>query len=80
MSKPTDRQRAPAPAPDRVFTLRQFSQLNGIGYRSAQRLIASGQGPRVTQLTERRIGIRESDAAEWQAARLRSIPADKASA
>jgi len=58
--------------PNRVLTLRQWAKLNSIGYRTACRLLASGQGPRVIQLTERRIGIRESDNDKWQQARLQA--------
>ena len=62
---------APALAPDRVLTLDQFCHLNSIGRNTGKRLIANGDGPAIVQLSPRRIGIRESDAAAWQAARIR---------
>jgi predicted DNA-binding transcriptional regulator AlpA len=61
----------PAHTPDRVLTLAQWCELNSISRTTAKRLIASGNGPRIIDLAPRRIGIRESDAAAWQAARMR---------
>ena len=61
----------PARAPDRVLTLDQWCKLNAISRTTAKRLIANGDGPRIIELAPRRIGIRESDAAAWQAARIR---------
>jgi predicted DNA-binding transcriptional regulator AlpA len=58
-------------APDRVYTLREWAQLNALSLRTARRLVAEGNGPRIIQLTSRRVGVRESDAAAWQAARVR---------
>jgi predicted DNA-binding transcriptional regulator AlpA len=57
--------------PHRVLTLREWAKLNSIGYRTAHRLIASGKGPRLTQLSDRRVGVREVDNAAWQASRVR---------
>jgi predicted DNA-binding transcriptional regulator AlpA len=65
------RERLPAQQPDRVLTVRQFAELNSLGLRTLKRLMAAGDGPPIVQLTRTRIGIRESDAAKWQAARLR---------
>jgi predicted DNA-binding transcriptional regulator AlpA len=61
----------PALAPDRVLTLHQWCKINSLGHNTAKRLIANGDGPAIVQLSPRRIGIRESDAAAWQAARIR---------
>jgi predicted DNA-binding transcriptional regulator AlpA len=61
----------PALTPDRVLTLDQWCELNSLGRNTAKRLIANGDGPAIVQLSPRRIGIRESDAAAWQAARIR---------
>jgi predicted DNA-binding transcriptional regulator AlpA len=66
----SSRQRIPA-QPDRVLTVAQFAEMNSLGLRTAKRLIAAGNGPPILQLTSKRIGIRETDAARWQAARLR---------
>jgi predicted DNA-binding transcriptional regulator AlpA len=69
-NKSRERQRLPA-QPDRVLTLRQFAEINSLGLRTAKRLIAAGDGPPILQLTSKRVGIRQSDAARWQAARVR---------
>jgi predicted DNA-binding transcriptional regulator AlpA len=61
--------------PDRVLTLKQWAELNALSLRTAARLIAGGDGPPILRLSNRRIGIRESDAARWQAARLRGLSA-----
>jgi predicted DNA-binding transcriptional regulator AlpA len=71
MSRSNPRPRAPARVPDRILSLKQWAELNGLGLRTARRLVANNDGPPVVQLTNRRIGVRESDAAKWQAARLR---------
>jgi predicted DNA-binding transcriptional regulator AlpA len=55
---------------DRVLTLAQWYTLNGFSRATAQRLIARGKGPRLIQLSERRIGIRLCDHREWQTSRL----------
>ena len=47
------------------------AELNSLGYRTAQRIIASGNGPKVVQLGDRRIGITEAHNREWQASRVR---------
>jgi predicted DNA-binding transcriptional regulator AlpA len=51
---------------DRVFSFRQWCEINGFSERTGHRIIDSGTGPKVLQLSERRIGIRESDNARWQ--------------
>jgi predicted DNA-binding transcriptional regulator AlpA len=56
---------------NRVLTLRQWAEINSLGYRTAQRILASGDGPKVIQLGERRIGITEAHNTEWQSSRVR---------
>jgi predicted DNA-binding transcriptional regulator AlpA len=56
---------------DRVLNFRQWCDLNGISKATGRRIIAAGEGPPVLQLSARRIGIRESDNAAWQASRAR---------
>ena len=58
--------------PNQVLTIREWAALNNIGLRTAMRLLASGNGPVVTQLTEKRIGITVANNAKWQASRARS--------
>jgi predicted DNA-binding transcriptional regulator AlpA len=57
--------------PDRVLTFTQWCDLNGFSKATGRRIIKRGEGPPVLQLSPRRIGIRESDNAAWQAARVR---------
>ena len=66
----TQRQRRPAATPDRVLTLKQFADLNTISLRTAKRLVETGELP-VIQLSAKRIGLRSSDVARWQAERVR---------
>jgi predicted DNA-binding transcriptional regulator AlpA len=69
MKNPDSRQ-PPEPRSYRILTLQQWAASTSLGYNTARRLIASGQGPKITQLTERRIGIREDHAREWLDARV----------
>jgi predicted DNA-binding transcriptional regulator AlpA len=72
MSEVDRHQQELAYRPSRVLTLAQWAALNSISSTTAKRLLAAGQGPKVVQLSERRIGIREADNAAWQAARVRN--------
>jgi hypothetical protein len=70
------RQRSALAAPlamsdDAVLTFAQWCKLNNIGERNGRRIIKSGNGPVVLQLSERRIGIRVGDNRRWQEARAR---------
>ena len=54
---------------DRVLTLSQFANNSGISLVTLRRLIARGEGPTVTKLSTRRLGIRVRHAREWLDAR-----------
>jgi predicted DNA-binding transcriptional regulator AlpA len=56
---------------DRVLSFRAWCAVNAFSEATGRRIIERGEGPRVLQLSPRRIGIRESDNAAWQAARAR---------
>jgi hypothetical protein len=56
---------------DKVLTFAEWCKLNRIGQRTGRRIIRSGNGPVVTQLSERRIGITVGNNRRWQAARAR---------
>jgi predicted DNA-binding transcriptional regulator AlpA len=56
---------------NRVLTFKQWCLLNGFSEATGRRLINAGKGPPVLQLSPRRIGIKESDNAAWQASRTR---------
>ena len=55
----------------RVISLREFAAMLGLSFATVKRLIASGDGPRIIQVSRKRIGIRMIDAARWSEARLR---------
>jgi hypothetical protein len=57
---------------DQVLTFNEWCALNGIGKRTGRRIISSGNGPIVTQLSERRIGITVGNNRRWQESRARS--------
>jgi hypothetical protein len=54
---------------DRVLPLTDWFRRVGLPSRSGRRLIASGAGPAITELTERRKGVRERDHIAWLEAR-----------
>lgn len=56
---------------DRVLSFAQWCEVNGFSKATGQRLLRAGKGPRILQLSPRRIGIKESDNASWQASRTR---------
>jgi len=58
-------------AVDRVLTIKMWALANSLSFSTARRIIAEGNGPKVVRLSERRIGIRESDNRAWQDARVR---------
>jgi hypothetical protein len=59
----------------RVSSFSDWCKLNGFSEATGRRIIASGNGPKVTVLSARRIGIREDHNAEWQDSRVRSTAA-----
>jgi hypothetical protein len=54
---------------DRVTPLTDWFRRIGLPARSGRRLIASGEGPVVTELTAQRRGVRERHHIEWLNAR-----------
>jgi hypothetical protein len=54
---------------DRVLPLNDWFRRVGLPARSGRRLIASGEGPAITILTERPKGVRERDHLAWLEAR-----------
>jgi len=66
------------PAQDRdielnlVLSFTDWCRLNGISPATGRRILKSGHGPIVTQLSARRIGITIGANADWQASRARS--------
>jgi hypothetical protein len=56
---------------DRVLTFAQWCALNSLGERTGRRILQSGSGPAVVQLSERRIGVTVRENRRWQQARER---------
>jgi hypothetical protein len=50
----------------RVMSFAQWCEINNLSAATGRRILASGKGPKVIQLSERRIGIREDHNTEWQ--------------
>jgi hypothetical protein len=50
-----------------------WCQLNNLSLRTGRRVLASGNGPRVTQLSANRIGITYADNRAWQESRARGV-------
>jgi predicted DNA-binding transcriptional regulator AlpA len=57
---------------DRVLPLSEFAALADISMSTLSRLRAEGQGPTVTRLSARRLGVRASDAEAWLRARAQA--------
>ena len=51
---------------DQVLTFAEWVALNKIGERTGRKIISSGNGPVITALTERRIGITVRNNRKWQ--------------
>jgi hypothetical protein len=68
--RPSEHDRA-NPDDHRVLSFRQWCELNSISLSTGRRILASGSGPQVTQLSRRRIGITNRSNRAWQAARTR---------
>jgi hypothetical protein len=56
---------------NRVLSFSQWCELNGFSRATGQRVMRSGSGPTITQLSDRRIGITIANNAAWQASRAR---------
>ena len=57
---------------NQVLTFREWCQLNRISERNGRRIIKSGDGPAVVQLSARRIGITIGANRRWQESRARA--------
>jgi hypothetical protein len=60
------------PPRDYVLTFAQWCEVNAISKATGRRILASGEGPPVLQLSLRRLGIRMSDNLAWQQSRIRA--------
>jgi predicted DNA-binding transcriptional regulator AlpA len=55
---------------DRVLSFIEWCELNGFSRSTGQRLIASGNGPRFIQLSEKRKGVTIGENRRWQQSRV----------
>jgi hypothetical protein len=60
--------------PDQILSFHEWCRLNRISVRTGRRIIASGEGPMVTQLSPNRFGITVANNAAWQRTRERASP------
>jgi hypothetical protein len=56
----------------RVLTKAQAAKICGISIWTLKRLIDAGKGPKLTQISDRRVGIRVGDLRRWQESRERA--------
>jgi len=56
---------------DVVMSVREWAQVANLGYSTAKRLMAAGDGPRKTRLTRHRVGVAVSSHNAWIAERTR---------
>jgi hypothetical protein len=56
---------------NQVLTFREWCLLNSLSERNGRRILKTGTGPRVVQLSARRFGITVRANREWQASRAR---------
>jgi hypothetical protein len=61
----------PAESDDQVLTIRQWAALAGFSVRTARRELAGKDGPKVTRLSARRIGISRGNHRLWLASRTK---------
>jgi predicted DNA-binding transcriptional regulator AlpA len=76
MSVPNRKQQHNAPPPTlldaQVLRLREWAELAGVSMRTARRILASGTGPRIVQLSSKRVGVTVGAHKRWLEARERA--------
>ena len=68
---PDDFDLPPLPDDSEVLSFPDWCKLNNIGVRTGRRIRASGNGPVITVLSDRRIGVTKRNNRIWQAQRAR---------
>ena len=58
----------PQPEPDRVVSLKETAAICDLSVATLRRVIAAGRGPKLTRLSARRVGVRQSHRETWLAA------------
>jgi hypothetical protein len=66
--------------PNQILSFHEWCRLNRISVRTGRRIITSDNGPVVTQLSPKRIGISVANNARWQRSRERRPVKPKAAA
>jgi hypothetical protein len=61
----------PVPADDFVLTFKEWCAANRLSERNGRRILAGPDGPTVTMLSTRRIGITVANNRSWQKSRER---------
>ena len=56
------------PEPDRVVSLKETAEICDLSVATLRRVIAAGRGPKLTRLSARRVGVRQSHRETWLAA------------
>lgn len=56
---------AAPPSNNRVMTVQEWCERAGVSRVTGWRIIKRGGGPKITQVSLRRIGVREDHFAEW---------------
>jgi len=54
-----------------ILSFRQWCALCGFSERTGRRILAGGDGPVITQLSEKRIGVSVANNKRWQESRAR---------
>ena len=57
---------------DAVLTFKEWCALNGHSERQGRRILTSGNGPTIIQISDRRIGISRRNNRKWQEKRARA--------
>jgi hypothetical protein len=66
------RRMSPSVEDDKVLTFRQWCEINGFSPRTGRRILAGDNGPIVTQLSQKLLGVTVGNNRAWQAARARA--------
>jgi hypothetical protein len=56
---------------DKILSFADWCRLNSFSIATGRRIVQSGNGPRIIELSARRLGIRVADNRAWQQARAR---------
>lgn len=72
---PQDARDRAHPDDHRVLTFREWCEVNSFSEATGRRIVSAGNGPIITQLSPRRIGVTVANNRAWQASRVRGSAA-----